>query len=113
MKYKPKKRRTYKQYSIAQQENRDTFSANRWLAACGIGPEYLHIGIPEVFIAMKLARKAIDDHACLLRFDKLDFLKKFVSDVSYVKRRQKIKQSRCFKVMNIYKQVIRKAAQQR
>ncbi len=112
MKYK-QKRLTHKQYLIAQKADGDTRRTNQWFHVNGIDEQYLHIGIPEVYIAMKLARKAIDDHACLLSFDKLDFLKKFISDASYIKRRQKIGQSRCFKAMNICKQATRKAAQQR
>jgi hypothetical protein len=112
MKYK-QKRRTHKQYLIAQKADGDTRRTNQWFHVNGIDEQYLHIGIPEVYIAMKLARKAIDDHACLLSFDKLDFLNKFINDASRVRNRQKLKQGRCFKVMNICKQAIRKAAQQR
>jgi hypothetical protein len=112
MKYK-QKRLTQKQHMIKKNADRDTQLANYWLTKNGIDEQYLHIGIPQLYIAMKLARKAIDDHACLLSFDKLDFLKKFITDASYVKRRQKIRQGRCFKVMNICKQAIRKASQQR
>ncbi len=112
MKYK-QKRLTQKQYIIQKKADRDTQLANHWFIQNGIDEQYLHIGIPQLYIAMKLARRAIDDHACLLSFDKLDFLNKFINDASRVGNRQKIKQGRCFKAMNICKQAIRKVAQQR
>lgn len=110
MKYK-KKKLTPKQYAIARKIHIDTQTTNQWLRENGVGRRNIHVGTPEVFQALKLANNAIKQYGYLLSDEQLQTLNQFVVDARRVDRRFKMSQGRCYKVMNITKQVIRKAAQ--
>lgn len=110
MKYK-KKKPTPKQHAIARKIHIDTQTANQWLRENGIGRRNIHLGTPEVFQALKLANKTIKQHGHLLSYENLQTLYQFIVDARRVDRRLKIPQGRCYKVMNITKQAMRKAAQ--
>lgn len=110
MKYK-KKKPTPKQYAIERKIHIDTQTTNQWLRENGIGRRNIHVGTPEVFQALKLANKAIKQRGHLLSYEHLQTLYQFIVDARRVDRRLKIPQGRCYKVMNITKQAIRKAAQ--
>ena len=112
MKYK-KKKPTPKQYAIERKIHKDTQTTNQWLRESGLGVKNIHVGTPEVFQALKLAYKAIKQHAYLLSDEQLQTLYQFVVDARRVDKRLKMPQGRCYKVMNITKQAIRKAAQYR
>lgn len=112
MKYK-KKKPTPKQHAIARKIYIDTLTTDQWLRENGIGRRNIHVGTLEVFQALKLANRAINQYAYLLSYEQLKTLNVFIADARGVDRRLKIPQGRCYKVMNITKQVIRKAAQYR
>lgn len=109
MKYK-KKKPTPKQYAIERKIAIDTRLTNRWLSESGVGVRDLHIGSPEAFQALRMANTAIKQHAYLLSQGQLKYLNRFIGEVRCAEKRKTMVLGRCFKVMNIAKQALRKAA---
>ena len=109
MKYK-KKKPTYKQYAIERKIEVDTRLSNHWLSENGVGVKDLHVGSKEAFQALKMANTAVKQHAYLLSQDQLKYLNQFISEVRCAQKRKTMVLGRCFKVMNIAKQALRKAA---
>lgn len=104
-----KKKPTAKQCAIERKIDVDTRLSNRWLSENGVGVRDLHIGSKEAFQALKMANTAVKQHAYLLSQDQLKFLNRFISEVRCAQKRKTMVLGRCFKVMNIAKQALRKA----
>ena len=86
---------------------------NRWLAANGINVAHIYAGSAELFQATKLATATLKNCGRLLEQDQTHTLNQFLQAVRVVRKRDKLTQGQCFKVMNIAKQVQRKLAKSR
>ena len=83
---------------------------DHWLAKNGINVAHIYAGTAELFQATKLATATLKDWGRLLEQNQVDKLNQFLKATRSARKRDKITQGQCFKVMNIAKQAQRKSA---
>ena len=88
---------------------KDTQKTDAWLKSNGIGVNQIYVGTTELFQAQKLATNTLKQHGRLLEQNQAATLNNFLRAANG-KRRNKITQGQCFRVMNIAKQAQRKNA---
>lgn len=89
---------------------KDTERTNAWLKSNGIGANQIYAGTAELFQAQKLATTTLRNHGSLLEQNQAHVLHNFLRAANSGQKRLKITQGKCFKVLNITKQVQRKYA---
>ena len=99
--------------SNTYKEHKDSQKTDAWLAANGIDSKALYVGTAEVYQALKLATNTLKTHGGALGQNEAHTLNNFIRIANSAKRRAKITQAQCFKVMNIAKQAIRLSAKRR
>jgi hypothetical protein len=93
-------------YKDMQQRNH----TDRWLKHNGINIAHIYVGTTELFEATKLAANTLRDCGRILEQNQAHTLNNFLSATRCAKKRDKITQAQCFKVMNIAKQAQRRSA---
>ena len=91
-------------------DNKDTQKTDAWFAANGISTKAIYVGTAEVFQAQKLATNTLRTHGHALGQNEAHTLNNFLRSSHSALKRTKITQAQCYRVMNIAKQAIRKAA---
>jgi len=89
---------------------KDTRTADAWFAANGISTKSIYVGTTEVFQAQKLATNTLRTHGHALGQNEAQTLNNFLRISHSASKRTKITQAQCYRIMNIAKQAIRKAA---
>jgi hypothetical protein len=86
---------------------------DRWLKTNGVNIAHIYVGTAELFQATKLATTTLREHGQLLAQNQADTLNSFLAATRNFKKRSKITQGQCYRVMNIAKQAQRLNAKQR
>lgn len=89
---------------------KQTQQANHWLTRNGINVAHIYVGTAELFQSTKLATTTLREHGKLLQNNQAATLNNFLKATLNYKKRGKITQGQCFKVMNIAKQAQRLCA---
>ena len=76
----------------------------------GVNVAHIYVGTAELFQATKLATNTLREHGKLLRHNQANTLNNFLQATRHYKKRNKITQGQCFKIMNIAKQAQRLCA---
>ena len=87
-----------------------TNQTNHWLKTNGVNVAHIYVGTAELFQATKLATNTLREHGKLLRHNQANTLNNFLLATRNYKKRNKITQGQCFKIMNIAKQAQRLCA---
>ena len=87
-----------------------TEQTNRWLKQNGVNVAHIYAGTTELFQAQKLATQTLKEHGRHLQHNQAATLNNFLQATRNFKKRSKITQGQCFKVMNIAKQAQRLCA---
>ena len=90
-----------------KQDFNQTQITNNWLKQNGINVAHIYAGTTELFQAQKLATQTLKEHGRLLQHNQAATLNNFLQSTRNFKKRSKITQGQCFKVMNIAKQTQR------
>jgi hypothetical protein len=83
-----------------------------WLKKQGVNVAHIYAGSAELFQATKLATSTLRQHGQLLAQNQADTLNSFLATTRNFKKRSKITQGQCYRVMNIAKQAQRLNAKQ-
>jgi hypothetical protein len=83
---------------------------DHWLKINGVNVAHIYVGTAELFQATKLATNTLRQHGALLAAKQADTLNSFLMATRNVKKRSKITQGQCYRVMNIAKQAQRLCA---
>jgi hypothetical protein len=83
---------------------------DRWLKSNGVNVAHIYVGTAELFQATKLATTTLREHGQLLANRQADTLNNFLMATRNFKKRSKITQAQCYRVMNIAKQAQRLCA---
>ena len=78
-----------------------------WLKKQGVNVAHIYAGTAELFQATKLATTTLRQHGQLLAQNQADMLNSFLAATRNFKKRSKITQGQCYRVMNIAKQAQR------
>ena len=81
-----------------------------WLKQNGVNVAHIYVGSAELFQATKMATATLKDYGRMLEHNQAATLNNFLQATRNAKKRSKITQGQCFKVMNIAKQAQRKSA---
>lgn len=81
--------------------------SDRWLKCNGVNVSHIYVGTAELFQATKLATNTLRQHGALLAAKQADTLNSFLMATRNFKKRSKITQGQCYRVMNIAKQAQR------
>jgi hypothetical protein len=84
-----------------------TNQTNHWLKTNGINVAHIYAGTSELFQAQKLATQALTQYREILKCEHTITLNNFLQATRNLKKRIKITQGQCFKIMNIVKQAQR------
>jgi len=87
-----------------------TKHTNHWLKTNGVNVSHIYVGTAELFQATKLATNTLREHGRLLQHNQANTLNNFLQATRNYKKRNKITQGQCFKIMNIAKQAQRLCA---
>ena len=87
-----------------------TNQTNQWLKTNGVNIAHIYVGTAELFQATKLATNTLREHGRLLQHNQANTLNNFLQATGNYKKRNKITQGQCFKIMNIAKQAQRLCA---
>jgi hypothetical protein len=87
-----------------------TNQTNQWLKTNGVNVAHIYVGTAELFQATKLATNTLREHGRLLQHNQANTLNNFLQATRNYKKRNKITQGQCFKIMNIAKQAQRLCA---
>jgi hypothetical protein len=87
-----------------------TNQTNYWLKTNGVNVAHIYVGTAELFQATKLATNTLREHGRLLQHNQVNTLNNFLQATRNYKKRNKITQGQCFKIMNIAKQAQRLCA---
>lgn len=90
-----------------KQDYNQTQITNNWLKQNGVNVAHIYAGTTELFQAQKLATQTLKEHGRLLQHNQAATLNNFLQATRNYKKRSKITQGQCFKVMNIAKQTQR------
>jgi hypothetical protein len=83
---------------------------NNWFAQNGVNVAHIYAGTKELFQAQKLATQTLKEHGKLLQHNQSVKLNNFLQATRSYKKRNKITQGQCFKILNIAKQAQRLCA---
>jgi hypothetical protein len=90
-----------------------TQQTDKWLKSNGINVAHIYVGTEELFQATKLATLTLRDYGRLLEQNQAHTLNNFLKATRSAKTRNKITQGQCYKVLNITKQAVKRAAKAR
>ena len=88
---------------------KDRQKTDAWLKSNGISINQIYVGTTELFQAQKLAANTLKQHGQMLEQNQASTLNNFLR-MARSRKRDKITQGQCFKVLNITKKVQRKYA---
>lgn len=91
---------------------KQTQQTNRWLKSNGVNVAQIYVGTAELFQATKLATITLREYGRLLDHTEANTLNNFLQATRNFKKRSKITQGQCYKVMNIAKRAQRLCAKQ-
>jgi hypothetical protein len=91
----------------------ETQQADQWLKSNGVNVAHIYVGTEELFQATKLATITLRDYGRLLEQNQAHTLNNFLKATRSAKTRSKITQGQCYKVLNITKQAVKRAAKVR
>ena len=84
--------------------------ADEWFSANGISTKSIYVGTAEVFQAIKLATNTLRNRGNVLEQNQAATLNNFLRVAGSAKKREKITQAQCYKIMNIAKSAQRRYA---
>ena len=93
-----------------KRDTKQRHESERWLKSNGVNVAHVYVGTTELFQATKLATTTLREHGRLLGHHEANTLNHFLQATRNTKKREKITQGQCFKVMNIAKQAQRLCA---
>jgi hypothetical protein len=93
-----------------KRDTKQRHESERWLKSNGVNVAHVYVGTTELFQATKLATTTLREHGKLLGRNEAITLNNFLQATRNTKKREKITQGQCFKVMNIAKQAQRLCA---